>query len=105
MMRFSLVNYDAFFFDLKLCPILLLRHGRTHTHTHHTLISNTVAGILLVLASVSSLVMLLNTFTHHPPPAGHQHPWPLCLFEKKCGTLVFSDPFSRNYTLVLVINN
>ena len=104
---FSLVNYDAFFFGLKWCPILLLRHGRTHTHTTHWYPTLWLAFSMqvLVLASVSSLVMLLNTFAHHPPPAGHQHPWPLCLFEKKCGTLVFSDPFSRNYTLVLVINN
>ena len=78
------VNYDVFFFDLKSCPILLLRHGRTHTHTTHWYPTPWLAFSMqvLVLASVSSLVMLLNTFAHHPHPAGHQHPWPLCLFEK-----------------------
>ena len=29
------VASQVMFFDLKLCPILLLRHGRTHTHTPH----------------------------------------------------------------------
>ena len=35
VMFFDAVASQVMFFDLKLCPILLLRHGRTHTHTPH----------------------------------------------------------------------